>query len=199
MVAVIMMSCSSSPKQEQQATADETPEPATGEVTPMNVDLESSRVNWKGEMLGIYSHYGTVDLESASLSMQGDMVSEGEFVIDLQTMVATDENYSEDRPKERLIGHLKSPDFFDVENYPTARFVITDVSGGTVTGDLTIRGNTHSETFDNVTIQKQGDTYMVTGKLIFGRDKYDVNFETGVQDRVLSDDIEIEVELVTSA
>ncbi len=194
-----MMSCSSSPKQEQQATADETPEPATGEVTPMNVDLESSRVNWKGEMLGIYSHYGTVDLESASLSMQGDMVSEGEFVIDLQTMVATDENYSEDRPKERLIGHLKSPDFFDVENYPTARFVITDVSGGTVTGDLTIRGNTHSETFDNVTIQKQGDTYMVTGKLIFGRDKYDVNFETGVQDRVLSDDIEIEVELVTSA
>ena len=199
MVAVIMMSCSSSPKQEQQATADETPKPTTGEVTAMNVDLESSRVNWKGEMLGIYSHYGTVDLESASLSMQGDMVSEGEFVIDLQTMVATDENYSEDRPKERLIGHLKSPDFFDVENYPTARFVITDVSGGKVTGDLTIRGNTHSETFDDITLQKEGDTYMVTGKLIFGRDKYDVNFETGFQDRVLSDDIEIEVELVASA
>lgn len=42
--------------------------------------------------------------------------------------------------------HLKSADFFDVENYPTWTFISTSVSGtgpdGIVTGDLTIRGVT---------------------------------------------------------
>ena len=43
-------------------------------------------------------------------------------------------------------GHLKTPDFFDVENYPEIRFVSTDVQrDGTewsITGDLTIKGVT---------------------------------------------------------
>jgi polyisoprenoid-binding protein YceI len=40
--------------------------------------------------------------------------------------------------------HLRSADFFDVENHPTARFQSSDVrwahTQGTVTGDLTIKG-----------------------------------------------------------
>lgn len=47
-------------------------------------------------------------------------------------------------------GHLKTPDFFDVENYPQITFVSTDVerNGGAwdVTGDLTINGVTKSVT-----------------------------------------------------
>ena len=43
-------------------------------------------------------------------------------------------------------GHLKTPDFFDVENYPEIRFVSTDVQrDGTewsITGDLTINAVT---------------------------------------------------------
>ncbi|MEO7236010.1 MAG: YceI family protein, partial [Lapillicoccus sp.] len=43
-------------------------------------------------------------------------------------------------------GHLKTPDFFDIENYPTITFVSTDVErDGTdwnVTGDLTINAVT---------------------------------------------------------
>jgi polyisoprenoid-binding protein YceI len=44
-------------------------------------------------------------------------------------------------------GHLKSPDFFDVENYPTMTFVTTSIEADgddyKVTGDLTIKDQTH--------------------------------------------------------
>ena len=44
-------------------------------------------------------------------------------------------------------GHLRSQDFFDVENHPTATFVSTSVretdGGYTATGDLTIAGATN--------------------------------------------------------
>lgn len=49
--------------------------------------------------------------------------------------------------------HLRSADFFDVENYPTMQFVsksveVTGDNSGKVMGDLTIRGVTKPATFD---------------------------------------------------
>jgi polyisoprenoid-binding protein YceI len=54
---------------------------------------------------------------------------------------------------EQRDGHLRSADFFDVDNHPTATFVSTRVEskGGAdynVTGDLTIKGTTRPVTFD---------------------------------------------------
>jgi polyisoprenoid-binding protein YceI len=49
-------------------------------------------------------------------------------------------------------GHLRSGDFFDVENHPDLRFVSTDIVGDgedwKVTGDLAIRGVTRPITLD---------------------------------------------------
>jgi polyisoprenoid-binding protein YceI len=49
-------------------------------------------------------------------------------------------------------GHLKSPDFLEVEKYPTITFKSTNVSGDAqkakVTGDLTIHGVTKSVVLD---------------------------------------------------
>ena len=53
---------------------------------------------------------------------------------------------------ERLTGHLKSADFFDVENFPTAEFTSTsiaanDAGGYDITGNLTLHGVTKSIQF----------------------------------------------------
>ena len=45
-------------------------------------------------------------------------------------------------------GHLKSADFFDVENNEEMTFVSTSVSDDELVGDLTIKGQTHPVTFD---------------------------------------------------
>jgi polyisoprenoid-binding protein YceI len=51
-------------------------------------------------------------------------------------------------------GHLRSNDFFDVENHPTMKFVSTEITsegdGWKITGDLTIRDTTHPVTLDAV-------------------------------------------------
>jgi polyisoprenoid-binding protein YceI len=44
--------------------------------------------------------------------------------------------------------HLRSADFFDVENNPTMSFTSTDVTDGSLKGDLTIKGITRPVEFD---------------------------------------------------
>lgn len=75
---------------------------------------------------------------------------------------------------EQRDGHLKTPDFFDIENYPQITFVSTDVErDGTdwaITGDLTINGVTKSVT---VPFEETG-----SAKDPFGNTR--VGFEGGV-------------------
>ncbi len=66
---------------------------------------------------------------------------------------ATIDVVSIDTRQEMRDNHLRSADFFDVENHPTIHFVSTKVEGDItnefrVIGDLTIRGATHSVTLD---------------------------------------------------
>ncbi len=67
--------------------------------------------------------------------------------VDLTIDVASVDTRSADRD-----GHLKSGDFFDVESFPTIRFVSTDVkrdgSDWAVSGDLTIKDTTRPVTID---------------------------------------------------
>lgn len=50
----------------------------------------------------------------------------------------------------RLTGHLKNADFFDVPNFPTAEFVVTSMdNNGTLTGNLTMHGVTKSISFSS--------------------------------------------------
>jgi len=53
---------------------------------------------------------------------------------------------------EQRDGHLKGPEFFDIEKFPTMSFKSTKVQpngdgGYSVTGDLTIHGQTRQQTF----------------------------------------------------
>ncbi len=63
--------------------------------------------------------------------------------VDVTVEMASVETRSADRD-----AHLKSADFFDVENFPTMTFKSTSFDGAELVGDLTIKGVTQPVTFD---------------------------------------------------
>ena len=79
-------------------------------------------------------YQGELDVTDAGLALKGS--------VKVDSLVVKDEN---------LAGHLKSPDFFDSATYPEISFSSTSIEAGengelTVTGDLTIKDNTHPVT-----------------------------------------------------
>lgn len=194
--AALMASCGSeAPKSDNaDATAQEQTETKAPEKMTWSVDAANSMVEWKGTMVGVYDHFGTIKLTEGSLEMEGNNVVGGSFTVDMTSIVPTDSNYSEEHPADHLVGHLGNEDFFDVANNPTATFVVTgsDMAAGTITGDLTVRGKTNSETVTNVVFDESTST--ATGKLVFNRQTYGAAYKA-MQDMVLSDDIELTITL----
>ena len=88
----------------------------------LNINTSTSSVEWKGVMVGIYSHNGFVSIKEGNLVWQGNSIVRGSITIDMLTMSQSDSLYKTEENK--LVAHLESPDFFDVANFPTATFEI---------------------------------------------------------------------------
>ncbi|TDB68062.1 YceI family protein [Arundinibacter roseus] len=194
---VLFTACSSN-----ETTTEETADSTASVVADgsMSIDTAASNVMWKGTMVGMYDHSGDVKLNSGNVTVADGKVTGGTFEVNLKSIVPTDKNYKpeEDRTPEKLVGHLSSNDFFNVEEYPTATFEITGSEGTTIMGNLTVRGKTNPEKVENVTISEENGQVVMTGDLTFDRTKYDVSFKHPMQEMVLSNDIELAVKLVAA-
>lgn len=159
------------------------------------VDIAASSLQWKGTMLGVYSHEGTINLTEGTLLVADSNIIGGSFVVDMTTIIPTDQNYdsAKGHTPEVLVGHLSTADFFDVPNNPTAKFEVTSATSGSLKGNLTVRGVTNEETVENVVYD--ATTKTATGTLVFDRKKYGVAYESTMKDMVLSNDIELKVSL----
>ena len=170
---------------------------AAMEYPSMTVDPALSKVMWAGTMLGVYTHEGTLNLSNASLTVKEGKIIGGNFTADMKSMVPTDENYNaeEGNTPEKLVGHLSSADFFNVEEFPTASFVITSAKDDMLKGNMTIRGITHEEEVKDISIKEEGDMVNLIGHMNIDRKKYDVSWDSPMQEMVLSDDIELKIVL----
>ncbi|NNF22771.1 MAG: YceI family protein [Saprospiraceae bacterium] len=171
-----------------------------------SVNVEESNITWVGKKI-TYDHTGTIKISSGSLDITGDKLAGGSFTIDMNSMINLD---LEDAEKNgQLLGHLKSADFFNVSEFPTAKMVITSAkmkkaegSNYEVTGDLTIKGITKPVTFPAmVNIDK--DIVTANATIVFDRSEYDVRYGSGsffddLGDKVIYDDIELGVELIAN-
>ena len=160
------------------------------------VEVKDSNIEWEGEKV-TGSHEGTIELKDGYFTMENGEFKGGEFVMDMTSITVTD---LEGEDKGKLEGHLKSDDFFGVNNHPTAKLVITSVakkSNGTygVVADLTIKEKTNSITFD-----LDMDDNSASTELTIDRSKYDVRYGSGsffdnLGDKTIYDNFELDVEL----
>ena len=190
---IFLSSCSGTAENK---TADSTTEKSES-ISSVVINPAVSKVLWKGEMLGVYTHSGIVKLTQADIKMKDGNIQGGSFTVDMKSMIPTDDNYKpeEGSTKEKLVGHLSSADFFDVENFPTAKFEISEVNGNTASGKLTVRGITNDEKVENIAINEVDGKVIISGELIFDRKKYDVAWDSPMKDMILSNDIVVNVEL----
>lgn len=109
------------------------------DVVNYTVNAEKSRIDWIGSKKADF-HTGFFPIKSGSVSVDGGKLKGGKFVIDLAGVKVTDAGGG-----DRLTGHLKSPDFFDVAKNAEATFEITSVNytsatAADVAGTLNIKG-----------------------------------------------------------
>lgn len=194
-LAVVIASCGNEQKPAEETT---TAAEATGEETTYTINTDStSHVMWKGVMLGVKEHTGTVNFTEGKLTAKGNQLTGGTFTVNMKSIKVTDKNYDEKSGYgvNKFLGHIASADFFDIDNHPTATFTITSVNGNEATGTLKIRGKENTETLKNISITESNGTISAKGTLTFDRKKYDVAFDTGAKDMVISNDVALEITL----
>lgn len=112
---------------------------AKNDVVNYAVNAEKSKIDWIGSKKGDF-HTGIFPIKSGSVSVEAGKLTGGKFVIDLAGVKVTDAAGG-----DRLTGHLKSPDFFDVAKFAEATFEIntvnyTSAQTADVSGTLNIKG-----------------------------------------------------------
>lgn len=163
-----------------------------------DVNLSKSSVKWTGNKIG-GSHNGSVKIKSAYAIFKSNNIVGGEVVIDMATITnadLTDEGYN-----QKLVGHLKSDDFFGVEKFPTSSFKVEKASKfvngkSTLSGVLTIKGTSQTV---NVDLEQKGNIY--TTQLKVDRSKFNVrygskSFFDNLGDKVIDDIFVLDIQLV---
>ncbi len=201
-ITIGLLACNNTSQNETSSVKPETTNKEVVETTSVfySIDVDKSVVNWKGSMVGVYAHEGTVVLTNGSLTVRDGLVTDGSFTVDLNSMITTDSDVLyKMAPREKLIGHLKADDFFGTEKFPTAVFKINSVEGDVLKGDLTVKGVTHEESVTSVKLTESDGVINATGSLVFDRQKYGITYKNKMNDMVLSDDIELVISISATA
>lgn len=209
-LALLFTACKTENKQKEsnKEIAEANAETSTNqEKATHSVDVEKSQLLWKG-FKPTGTHDGTINLKNGSVEYAEGTVKQASFEIEMNSIVCKDMP-ADDEYNQKLVGHLKSADFFDVEQFPAASFVLKsqekDANGQLqFTGDLTVKGITKSITFpvnlveEGQTLTMKSDSFMVD-RTAFGIQYKSKNFFKDIKDKFINDEFEMSFNVVLQA
>ena len=175
--------------------------PKQKQETTYSIDITKTTASWLGKKV-TGQHEGNISISKGKVITDGKNITGGTVEFDMNSITCTDlkdKNYN-----DKLVGHLKSADFFSVEKFPTSKFEITKVSLGdkdyNVTGKLTIKGITNEISFPAV-IKMDEKSMTVVAKITVNRTKFDIKYGSAsffdtIGDKAISDDFELNVNVV---
>lgn len=162
---------------------------------------DQSEMLWVGKKVG-GSHNGTVQITSGSVTQADGLWSNANFVIDMTTIVNND---LEGDSAKGLEDHLKGEDFFNVAEYPEAKFESTEIKAmddgaWMVMGNLTIKGITNPVEFIANVNEAENGSLHATSEFKIDRTLWDVQFRSGkfftdLGDKAISDEMSFELDL----
>ena len=165
----------------------------------IKVDVAKSTINWKGyKPTG--SHNGIISLTSGELIMEEGVIKGGSFMVNMLTIKDADGS-------EKLEGHLKSADFFEIEVYPTSTFEIKNSSiedGKTIlTGDITIKGITKQLTFSAVVTETEGTVTLTSETIQINRTDFNVKYKSksffnDLKEKFINDEFDLQVTILAT-
>ena len=171
--------------------------PFDGEYT---MDKDKTVVQWSGTKVGTIEE-GTVTLRSCTFSIDHGILEKGEMVIEMNGIKATSQK---GKAARELTEHLRSEDFFNVAQFPTASFVVSSTRADgmgslLLSGALTIKGKTKE--MDARIRFASTDPVIATLDFIFDRSDFDVRFGSGsffedLGDNLISDMVGIKMALI---
>lgn len=164
--------------------------------TTWKADPAHTQVSFNIVHLGIAEIEGQFREFESSITASEDDFSDAQYEMEIDVA-------SINTGIERRDGHLKSADFFDVENHPKMSFKSnsTEKIGENkykVTGDLTFHGVTKPVTLEvwhRGTVENPQSKEMISGFAITGTiNRSDFNLGAGFPEPMLSDEVKIEVD-----
>lgn len=176
---------------------------ATTQLFAQKVEFNSDNasIKWHGAKV-TGEHDGSIQLKDGYLKMEDGNISGGKFHIDMTTIENRDIEDAEYNAK--LVGHLKSDDFFGVETYPVSTLEIKEATPfkdgkATVKGHLTIKKTTLPIEFE--VAQKDGQ---MMAEIVVDRAKYDVRYGSGsffddLGDKMIYDEFTLNVNLAAAS
>ena len=174
------------------------------EKNSYTVDTKASALGWLAKKV-TGQHDGSIQIKNGALDITNNQLVGGNFIIDMTTIKVLD--IKDPDTNKKLLGHLNSKDFFAVDNYKEAKFVITsaksklsDKGNYSITGNLTIKGKTHPVTFP-AKVDINGSNVTASAVITFDRSKYDVRYGSGsffenLGDKTIYDEVDMNVKLV---
>ena len=179
-------------------------------ATIYKVDPTQSNVAWDGKKV-TGAHNGTIKVANGAIQLDKNKVVGGTIEMDMNSIVNLD--LKDQEYNQKLIGHLKSEDFFSVEKHPRATFKITSatpVKGAkagepnyNVAGNLTIKGITNPITFP-ATITANGNSVVAKSEAVtLDRTKWDIrygskSFFANIGDKAIMDDFTVQFNVVAN-
>jgi polyisoprenoid-binding protein YceI len=165
---------------------------ATGESEALSFSNEGSSIEFTGSKV-TGSHDGGFREFSGSLGLDPATETPREIQVTIQTASI----HSDD---DRLTEHLKSPDFFNVAEMPTASFESIEVSAGgegnathTVTGRLTLHGQTQTIRFP-ATIRISDSEVTASAEFSIDRTDFGIVYP-GMQNDLIRDGVVIRLSI----
>jgi len=194
---IFLAACTPKNPDGEKAVTTEGTEVAAAEGAEVAINTSASKIIWTGSKV-TGSHTGDVALKSGVLTVKEGKITGGNFVTDLNTINDTD---MQGEYKDKLDTHLKSPDFFDVAQFPEAKFEITSVTEGaeagkvTISGNLTMRGVTKNITFPATVTEATDASVKASADFNVLREDWGLVY-TGMADDLISKEFNLKIELV---